>query len=54
MRVLLDENIPRKLKGRFAAGHVVRTVPEHGWSGLRNGDLLREAETEFDVLVTMD
>ena len=54
MRVLLDENIPRKLKGRFAAGHEVRTVPERGWSGLSNGDLLREAETEFDVLVTMD
>ncbi len=54
MRVLLDENIPRKPKGRFAAGHEVWTVPERGWSGVRNGDLLQRAETEFDVLVTMD
>lgn len=30
------------------------TVSEHGWSGKKNGDLLRSAAEEFDVLVTMD
>lgn len=25
-----------------------------GWSGLKNGALLRQAESEFDVFVTMD
>jgi hypothetical protein len=25
-----------------------------GWSGLRNGILLRRAESDFDVFVTMD
>ena len=54
MRVLLDENIPRKLKGRFDAAHEVWTVPERGWNGLTNGELLRVAEVAFDVLVTMD
>lgn len=30
------------------------TVPERGWSGKKNGNLLRAAEQEFDALVTMD
>lgn len=60
MRVLLDENIPRKLKWRLMerrpAGQnaEVLTVPERGWAGMGNGSLLSRAEKEFDVLVTMD
>ena len=30
------------------------TVQEAGWSGKQNGELLAEAEAEFDVLVTVD
>lgn len=54
MRVLLDENCDRRLKSRFAAGVEVMTVAERGWRGKENGDLLRAAHAEFDVLVTMD
>lgn len=54
MRVLLDENVPRKLKHRLSPDHNVATVPERGWSGLLNGDLLRAADAEFDALVTLD
>lgn len=53
MRILLDECIDR----RFAAellGHDVSTVPQMGWAGLKNGELLRTAQTAFDVFVTMD
>lgn len=32
----------------------VVTVAEHGWSGKKNGELLRAAEQDFDALVTMD
>jgi hypothetical protein len=53
MRVLLDECVPRKLK-RELADHQVRTVTEHGWSGITNGQLLTLAEAEFDVFVTVD
>lgn len=53
MRVLLDECLPRGLK-RVLAGHDVRTVPEMGWAGTRNGELLRLAEADFDVFVTID
>lgn len=54
MRVLLDENVPRKLKYRFAPRYEVATVPEQGWSGLLNGALLRAADAEFDAFVTLD
>ena len=30
------------------------TVQELGWSSLRNGDLLRQANERFDVLLTVD
>lgn len=53
MRILLDECIDR----RFAAellGHYVKTVPQAGWAGVKNGELMRLAEQEFDVFVTVD
>jgi predicted nuclease of predicted toxin-antitoxin system len=53
MRVLLDESLPRQLR-RVLAGHEVSTVPEAGWAGEKNGELLRLAEPQFDVFVTMD
>jgi len=35
--------------------HVVETAYERGWSNLKNGDLLSEAEAEgFDALITTD
>ena len=51
-RVLLDENLPRKLK--WSLEGEVLTVPERGWSGIKNGLLLKQAALEFDVLLTMD
>ena len=54
MRVLLDENVPRKLKHRLAPEHDAVTVPERGWAGLVNGALLRAANAEFDAFVTLD
>ncbi|HEV2763249.1 MAG TPA: DUF5615 family PIN-like protein [Pyrinomonadaceae bacterium] len=53
MRVLLDECLPKKLK-REVEADVVRTVPEAGWAGTKNGALLRLAEREFDVFLTND
>ena len=53
MRILLDENLPRKLKWSLEASETL-TVPERGWGGIKNGRLLRLAAAEFDVLLTMD
>ena len=52
--MLLDENLPRRLLRDFDPGIEAVTVVEHGWSGLRNGALLRAAEDEFDAFVTAD
>ena len=53
MRLLLDECLPRKLKREFT-GHQVSTVPEMGWAGTKNGELLSLADGVFDVFVTTD
>ncbi len=39
MRLILDEGVPRQL-ARHLMGHDVTTVPEAGWSGIKNGVLL--------------
>lgn len=54
MRILLDENVDRRLKQDFAEWHEVSTVAEAGWAGKKNGELLRQAEERFDVLVNTD
>jgi hypothetical protein len=54
MRVLLDECVPKRL-GRLLVGHVVRTVPQEGWSGKKNGELLALMTAYgFEVLLTVD
>ena len=53
MNVLLDECVPARL-GRLLAGHSVTAVPQCEWAGIKNGDLLKLAEKEFEVFVTVD
>lgn len=53
MKILLDECIPRKLAG-FFHGHKVLTVVQAGWKGIKNGDLLKKASSEFDVFISVD
>lgn len=53
MKVLLDHCVPRPLR-RHLTGHSVRTAFELGWDLVRNGDLIRAAEDEFDVLISSD
>lgn len=53
MRILLDECIDRRL-AKEIEGHEVVTVPQAGWAGIKNGELLALAQQQFDVLVTVD
>jgi predicted nuclease of predicted toxin-antitoxin system len=53
VKVLLDECLDRRL-ARDLDGHDVVTVPQAGWAGLKNGELLRLAQAQFDVFVTVD
>lgn len=55
MKLLLDENLPKKLKYRFPDSFDVKTVPEMNWGGIKNGDLLKKMNAEnLDILITMD
>jgi hypothetical protein len=55
MKLLLDENLPRKLKYRFNSIYEVLTVPEMGWSGIKNGDLLLKMQSKgLKVLLSVD
>ena len=54
MLLLLDENLPKKLKNDFP-GHQVFTIKEQGWNGLKNGILLEKLlENNFNALITYD
>jgi hypothetical protein len=53
MRVLLDEQLPIGFAADLA-GHVVVTVASRGWSGIKNGDLLRRAAGQYEILISMD
>jgi hypothetical protein len=54
MKILLDENLPHKLRNEIV-GHEVFTVAFMGWSGLENGELLAQAAAAaFDAIITTD
>jgi predicted nuclease of predicted toxin-antitoxin system len=54
MKLLLDECLPRKLKNHLP-GHECHTVPEAGWAGKKNGELLLLAEKSgFQIFLTLD
>jgi hypothetical protein len=53
MRILLDECVHAGIKRAFP-GHSVQTVPEAGWSGIKNGRLLALIAGNFDLFLTVD
>jgi hypothetical protein len=54
VRILFDQGVPVPLRQSLTL-HQVTTAYEHGWSHLKNGELLDVAEREdFAALVTTD
>ena len=54
MRVLLDHNLPHKLRTNLGK-HEIVTASHMGWGELKNGELLRMAEDSgIEVFVTGD
>ena|SRR5437762_13336241 len=53
MRILLDECVPWTMR-RLLSQHSVTSVQAQGWSGIRNSELLRRAEADFDLFITSD
>ena len=55
MRILLDENIPAKLKLDLGQEYEIRTVRDMKWLGKKNGELLGLAAFNgFDIFITLD
>jgi len=48
-----DPRPSRRLKS-LSVAHATHTVPDMGWQGRKNGELLPLASAEFDVFVTAD
>ena len=54
MKILFDQGTPAPLR-RHLAEHTVDTAFELGWSNLRNGELLDNAEASgYQLLITTD
>lgn len=54
MKLLLDENLPKRLKLDFPE-HEISTAYEKGWHGKKNGELIQLLIAEnFDALFTFD
>ncbi|MCI1186150.1 DUF5615 family PIN-like protein [Hymenobacter sp. DH14] len=54
MRLLLDENLPKRLKLDFPT-HDVYTVWDKQWNGIKDGELLKLMLAEgFQALLTFD
>jgi predicted nuclease of predicted toxin-antitoxin system len=54
MKLLIDENLPKKLKHRLP-GHEVYHIRDKTWHGKKNGELLRLMLAEgFGGLLTFD
>ena len=53
MRILLDECVDQRF-AKELEGHEVMTLPQAGWAGIKNGDLLSRAQSQFDAFVTVD
>ncbi|MDO1445960.1 hypothetical protein Q0590_06835 [Rhodocytophaga aerolata] len=54
MKILLDENLPKRLKKDFPA-HDIYTIWEKAWNGKKNGELMALLKAdEFQILMTFD
>jgi hypothetical protein len=53
VKILLDECVPWPLS-RHLKSHQCANPHRLGWDGLKNGDLLAEAENKFEAFITSD
>jgi len=53
VKILLDECVPWPMH-RLLTGHECCTAQQAGWGGIENGQLLKLAESRFDLFITSD
>lgn len=49
MKIILDESVPQKLRRLIEGGHTIITVWCEGWSGLKNGALLKLRKKQASI-----
>lgn len=55
MKLLLDENLPTRLKFRFSSQFLVSTVSERKWNANKDQEILGLCESnKIDVFITAD
>ncbi len=53
MKIIIDECVPHIVKKRLPERQI-KTVQEIGWAGVKNGELLKLVEANFEVFITSD
>jgi len=53
MKIIIDECVPHIVKKRLPQ-RGIKTVQEMGWTGIKNGELLKLVEADFEVFITSD
>ena len=53
MKIIIDECVPHIVKKRLPEREI-KTVQEMNWAGVKNGELLKLVEAEFEVFITSD
>ena len=54
MKLLLDENLPKRLKNDCST-HEIYTIRDKKWNGKKNGELIKlMLEENFEALLTFD
>ena len=53
MKIIIDECVPHIVKKRLSPREI-KTVQEMGWAGVKNGELLKFVEAEFEIFITSD
>ena len=53
MKIIIDECVPHIVK-KHLPQREIKTVQEMGWAGVKNGELLKLVEAEFEIFITSD
>jgi len=53
VKIIIDECVPHIVK-KCLPQREIKTVQEMNWAGVKNGELLKLVEAEFEIFITSD
>lgn len=54
MRIIIDENLPIAFLTNLLSEFDIISVKDAGWSGIKNGELLKKIEGNYGLFITAD